>query len=53
MTQHTAPAAAERFPAPTAGGKQGSTLVLAIGPFRDWLTEYMNAHQIVSADMRG
>jgi hypothetical protein len=51
MTQHTAPAAPDRFPAPTAGGKQGSTLVLAIGPFRDWLTEYMNAHQIVSADV--
>jgi hypothetical protein len=51
MTQHTAPAAADRFPVPTAGGKQGSTLVLAIGPFRDWLTEYMNAHQIVSADV--
>jgi hypothetical protein len=51
MTQHTALGTTDRFPAPTAGGKQGSTLVLAIGPFRDWLTEYMNAHQIVSADV--
>jgi hypothetical protein len=51
MTQHTAPATTDRFPAPTAGGTQGSTLVLAIGPFRDWLTQYMNAHQIVSADI--
>jgi hypothetical protein len=51
MTQHTATTTTDRFPAPTAGGKQGSTLVLAIGPFRDWLTEYMNAHQILSADI--
>ena len=51
MTQHIAPAAADRFPAPTAGGKRGSSLVLAVGPFRDWLTEYMTAHQIVSADV--
>jgi hypothetical protein len=51
MTQHTATTAADRFPAPTAGGTQGSTLVLAIGPFRDWLTAYMSAHQIVSADV--
>jgi hypothetical protein len=51
MTQHTAPGTADRFPAPTTGGPQGSTLVLAIRPFRDWLTEYMSAHQIVSADV--
>jgi hypothetical protein len=51
MTQHTATTTTDRFPAPMAGGKQGLTLVLAIGPFRDWLTEYMNVHQIVSADV--
>jgi hypothetical protein len=51
MTQHTATTTTDRFPAPTAGGKQGSTLVLAIGPFRDWLTDYMNAHQILLADV--
>src|SRR5918998_1475433 len=39
------------FPAPTTGGKQGSTLVLAIGPFRDWLTEYMTAHQLHASDV--
>jgi hypothetical protein len=43
--------AGDRFPAPTAGGSQGSTLVLAIGPFRDWLTEYMAAHELTSADV--
>jgi hypothetical protein len=41
----------DRFPAPTAGGSQGSTLVLAIGPFRDWLDEYMRAHELTSADV--
>jgi hypothetical protein len=51
MTQHTETGASGWFPAPTAGGKQGSTLVLAIGPFRDWLTEYMNANQLLSADI--
>lgn len=45
MAQPTAPATTDRFPAPVAGGSQGSTLVLTIGPFRDWLTEYMTAHQ--------
>jgi hypothetical protein len=51
MTQHTAPTLSDRFPAPTTGGPQGSTLVLAIGPFRDWLTEYMRAHDLTSADI--
>jgi hypothetical protein len=51
MAQHTATTTTDRFPAPTAGGTQGSTLVLAIGPFRDWLTDYMNAHQILLADV--
>jgi hypothetical protein len=32
MTHDTAPGTTDRFPPPTAGGKQGSTLVLAIGP---------------------
>jgi hypothetical protein len=51
MTQDTVPGTTSRFPAPTAGGRQGSTLVLAIGPFRDWLTEYMLAHRLSSADV--
>ena len=46
--EHTTP---DRFPAPTAGGSQGSTLVLAVGPFRDWLDEYMRAHDLTSADV--
>jgi hypothetical protein len=41
----------DRFPAPTAGGSQGSTLVLSVGPFRDWLTEYMRAHDLTSVDV--
>jgi len=41
----------DRFPAPTAGGSQGSTLVLAVGPFRDWLDEHMSAHELTSADV--
>jgi hypothetical protein len=51
MTQHTVPGTTDRFPAPTAGGSQGSTLVLSIGPFRDWLDEYMRAHELTSADV--
>jgi hypothetical protein len=47
LNEHTT----DRFPAPTAGGSQGSTLVLAIGPFRDWLTQYMAARQLTSADI--
>jgi hypothetical protein len=46
--EHTTP---DRFPAPTAGGSQGSTLVLAVGPFRDWLDEYMRARELTSADV--
>jgi hypothetical protein len=41
----------DRFPAPIAGGSQGSTLVLAIGPFRDWLTEHMRTHELTSVDV--
>jgi hypothetical protein len=43
--------ASDRFPAPTAGGCQGSTLVLAIGPFRDWLGEHMRVHELTSVDV--
>ena len=49
--EHTTPSTTDRFPAPTAGGSQGSTLVLAVGPFRDWLDEYMRAHDLTSADV--
>lgn len=45
------PAAADRFPAPTGGGCQRSTLVLAIGPFRDWLSAYMVAHELTASDI--
>ena len=51
ITDLDVPAASDRFPAPTAGGCRGSTLVLAIGPFRDWLTEHMTAHQLTIADL--
>jgi hypothetical protein len=51
VMQRTAPTVADRFPAPTAGGCHGSTLVLAIGPFRDWLTEYMHARRLTIADL--
>jgi hypothetical protein len=51
MTQHTAPGTVERFPVPTAGGKRGSSLVLAIGPFRDWLSQHMATHQLTHADV--
>ena len=51
MSQDTAPSTSDRFPAPTTGGKLGSSLVLAIGPFRDWLTEHMTAHQLTCADV--
>jgi hypothetical protein len=51
MSQHTAPSTADRFPAPTTGGKQGASLVLAIGPFHNWLTQYMTAHQLTCADV--
>jgi hypothetical protein len=43
----------DRFPAPTAGGSQGSTLVLAVGAFRDWLDEYMIAHELPPLTSRG
>jgi hypothetical protein len=46
-----APATSDRFPAPVAGGSQGPTLVLVIGPFRDWLSEYMTAHQLTAVDI--
>jgi hypothetical protein len=46
-----APATSDRFPAPVAGGNHGSTLVLAIGPFRDWLSEYMSAHDPTAVDV--
>jgi hypothetical protein len=49
--EHTTLTIIDRFPAPTVGGSQGSTLVLAIGPFRDWLTQYMAAHQLTHADV--
>jgi hypothetical protein len=49
--EHTTSRPTDRFPAPTAGGSQGSTLVLAIGPFRDWLIEYMRTHQLTTADV--
>jgi hypothetical protein len=49
--QAVVPTATDRFPAPTAGGSQGSTLVLAVGPFRDWLDEHMSAHDLTSADV--
>jgi hypothetical protein len=42
---------AERFPAPSGGGGQGSVLVLAVGPFRDWLDRYMRAHELIAADV--
>ena len=45
------PAADDRFPAPIAGGCHGSTLVLAIGPFRDWLDEHMRAHELTAVDV--
>jgi len=46
-----APSGPDRFPAPVAGGSQGSTLPLAIGPFRDWLHEHMTSHQLTAADV--
>jgi hypothetical protein len=51
MTQHIAPKVSDHFPAPTTGGPQGSTLVLAIGPLRDWLTAYMRAYDLTIADL--
>ena len=51
MITRSQPTTADRFSAPTTGGKQGSSLVLAIGPFRDWLTEHMQAHQLTAADI--
>jgi hypothetical protein len=41
----------DRFPAPTGSGRYRSTLVLAIGPFRDWLTEHMAAHELTATDV--
>jgi hypothetical protein len=38
----------ERFPAPTGGGRYRSTLVLAIGPFRDWLHAHMATHELTA-----
>jgi len=46
-----APSGPDRFPAPVAGGSQGSTLVVAIGPFRDWLHDHMTTHQLKAADI--
>ena len=51
MTHHTAPTTSDRFPAPTTRRAPGSTLVLAIGPFRDWLTEHMTARDLTCADV--
>jgi hypothetical protein len=42
---------ADRFPAPTGGGRYSSTLVLAIGPFRDWLAGHMAAHELAATDV--
>jgi hypothetical protein len=50
-TEATIPATADRFPAPTGGGSGASTLVLAVGPFRDWLAQHMCAHQLTPADV--
>jgi hypothetical protein len=46
-----APPASDRFPAPTSKGCQGGQLVLAIGPFRDWLSEQMQAHELTAVDV--
>jgi hypothetical protein len=43
--------ASDRFPAPTGGGRYRSTLVLAIGPFRDWLAEHMTRHELAGTDV--
>src|SRR4051794_40385226 len=40
-----------RTTVPTAGGRSGSTLVLSVGPFRDWLAEYMRAHELTCVDV--
>jgi hypothetical protein len=49
--QLTSSGRVDRFPAPTAGGCQGSTLVLAVGPFRDWLDQHMHTHELTSVDV--
>jgi hypothetical protein len=46
-----APATSDRFPAPIARGSQGSTLVLVVGTFRDWLGAHMSAHDLTSSDV--
>jgi hypothetical protein len=43
--------AGDRFLAPTGGGRYRSTLVLAIGPFRDWLHRHMAAHELTAVDV--
>jgi hypothetical protein len=43
-----APEMAHRFFAPISRGCHGGELVLAIGPFRDWLTEHMLAHDLTA-----
>jgi hypothetical protein len=45
------PQAPDRFPAPTSKGCRGGQLVLAIGPFRDWLHDHMLAHELTAMDV--
>jgi hypothetical protein len=56
VQQHTtsltlAAEALDRFPAPTSKGCRGGQLVLAIGPFRDWLIEYMTTNELTAVDV--
>jgi hypothetical protein len=41
----------DRFPAPTGKGCRGGQLVLAIGPFRDWLQDHMIAQELTAMDV--
>jgi hypothetical protein len=43
--------ALDRFPAPTGKGYRGGQLVLAIGPFRDWLQAHMTANELTAIDV--
>lgn len=43
--------AEDRFPAPTGGGRYHATIVLVIGPFRDWLQAHMDAHKLAATDV--